>query len=214
MTAFADVPRKSTCCELSLEERRVLTRRDVLVGTGLAAVCAAFAGPVATAFATASQPGTPVNFDVPDGAGDCHSHIFGDPQKFPFATPRRYTPEIASVDEMRALHRTLRTPRTVIVATSVYGTDGRCTIDAVKQLGPNARGVIAIADDTTNEQLDELPRGGICGIRVDLDSVFSAFEPELARHRMQAAIERLKGRPLHIELSARLPVIEAVKDQV
>lgn len=192
----------------------MLTRREMLIGTGLAAVSGVFAGPVASAFATASQPGTPVNFEMPPGACDCHSHIFGDPQKFPFATPRRYTPEIASVEEMRALHRALHTPRAVIVATSVYGTDGRCTIDAVKQLGPNARVIIAIADNTTNEQLDEMHRDGICGIRVDLDSVFSAFDPELARHRMKSAIERIKGRPLHLELSARLPVIEAVKNEV
>jgi predicted TIM-barrel fold metal-dependent hydrolase len=204
----------------------MLTRREMLVGTGLAGIASALARPISSAFASASQPSTPVNFKVPDGACDCHAHIFGDPQKFPFATPRSYTPEIASVDEMRALHRALHMSRVVVVETSVYGTDGRCTIDAVKQQAPNARGVIAIADNTTNEQLDEIHRDGICGIRVDLDTDAGVvvndfagakrlpFDPEVARQRVKAAIERVKGRPFHIELSTHLPVIEAIKDDV
>jgi predicted TIM-barrel fold metal-dependent hydrolase len=198
----------------------------MLIGTGLAGIAAAFARPTSSVFASASQPSTPVNFDVPRGACDCHSHIFGDPQKFPFATPRSYTPEIASVDEMRALHRTLHMQRAVIVQTSVYGTDGRCTIDAVKQMAPNARGVIAIAENTTNEQLDDLYRSGIRGIRVDMDTSAGVvvndfvgakrlpFDPEVARQRVKAAIERIKGRPLHLEISTHLPVIEAIKDVV
>ncbi len=71
--------------------------------------------------ATASQPSTAVTFTVPAGACDCHTHIFGDPQRFPFASGRTYTPEAASVAEMRALHRALRTTRVVIVQPSVYG---------------------------------------------------------------------------------------------
>ena len=203
----------------------MLTRREMLIATGIAGIGAAVARPNSCVFASASQPSTAVNFEVPHGACDCHSHIFGDPQKFPFATPRSYTPEIASVDEMRALHRALHMQRVVVVETSVYGTDGRCTIDAVKQQAPNARGVIAIAENTTNEQLDELHRAGIRGIRVDMDSGPGVlndfvgakrlpFDPEVARQRVKAAVERIKGRPLHIELSTHLPVIEAIKDEV
>jgi predicted TIM-barrel fold metal-dependent hydrolase len=204
----------------------MLTRREMLVGTGLAGIGAVLAGPHSSLFAMAAQPSTPVNFDVPSGACDCHSHIFGDPRKYPFAMPRSYTPEIASVEEMRALPKALHTQRVVVVQTSVYGTDGRCTIDAVKQQAPNARGVIAIAENTTNEQLDELHRAGISGIRVDMDTSAGIvvndfvgakrlpFDPEVARQRVKAAIERIKGRPLHLEISTHLPVIEAIKDVV
>ena len=34
-------------------------------------------------YAMASQPATNVNFDVPAGACDCHTHIHGDPPNFP-----------------------------------------------------------------------------------------------------------------------------------
>ena len=58
----------------------MLTRRGVL----LASIAAGMTMPNRPVFATAAQPSTPVNFDVPPGACDCHTHIHGDPEKFPF----------------------------------------------------------------------------------------------------------------------------------
>ncbi len=60
----------------------MLTRRDILIGTGLAGV-AALARPITSVFASAAQPKTPVNFKVPAHACDCHTHIFGDPAEIP-----------------------------------------------------------------------------------------------------------------------------------
>lgn len=40
------------------------------------------------AHARAAQPATPVNFDVPPHACDCHTHIHGDVEKFPFLAGR------------------------------------------------------------------------------------------------------------------------------
>ena len=82
----------------------MLTRRDILIGSAAAGTAGLLRGE-APLFAKASQPSTPVNFDVPAGSCDCHTHVFGDPRRFPFATSRTYTPEQASVAEMRALHR-------------------------------------------------------------------------------------------------------------
>src|SRR5271165_3680984 len=45
---------------------KMLTRRDILIGTGLAGV-AALARPITSVFASAAQPKTPVNFKVPAG---------------------------------------------------------------------------------------------------------------------------------------------------
>jgi predicted TIM-barrel fold metal-dependent hydrolase len=190
----------------------MLSRRDILIGTGLAGV-AALTRPITSVFASAAQPKTPVNFKVPAGACDCHTHIFGDPQKFPFATPRVYTPETASVQEMLSLHRALHIRRVVVVQPTVYGTDNSCTIDAVKQMAPDARGIIALGDDVSDADLDQMHRGGIRGIRINLETG-GLSDPELARKRVQTAIERTKGRKWHIELYTRLSVIEALKDQI
>src|SRR2546430_1423314 len=104
-----------------------LTRRDLLLGaTSLGA--AAFARQIMPIAGTASLPSTPVSFDVPPHACDCHIHIVGDPARYPFFTGRVYTPELASVLEARALHRALNTPRTVVIQPSFYGTDNSCML--------------------------------------------------------------------------------------
>jgi hypothetical protein len=64
-----------------------------------------------TGFAKASQPATPINFDVPENGCDCHAHIHADPQQFPFFPGRVYTPELASPEEMSALHCALKIKR-------------------------------------------------------------------------------------------------------
>src|SRR5260370_42087983 len=117
----------------------MLTRREVLIGAAATGAAALVRGGI-TVFANASQPSTPVNFDVPAGACDTHTHVFGDPQRFPFGAARAYTPEPASVAEMRALHTALHTDRGVVVHPSVYGTDNSCTLDRMRQLGSLARG--------------------------------------------------------------------------
>ncbi len=174
---------------------------------------AALTGGAAPILATAAQPRTPVNFKVPAGACDCHTHIVGDPAKFPFADPRPYTPEGASVAEMRSLHRALHTDRVVIVQASFYGADNSCMLDAIKQLGRNARGIAAIRDTTSNAELDDLHRRGIRGIRARLDGAGS--DPAVLRRQFKAAVERIRDRPWHVELvTTQLSQIEAIKEEV
>lgn len=190
----------------------MISRRDVLVGAAAAAV-AEFGRRATSVFAIASQPVTPVNFAVPAGACDCHTHIFGDSRRFPFALGRTYTPEPASIQEMRALHRALHSDRVVIVQPSVYGTDNACTLDAITQLGSSARGVAVIDDKTPEATLDEMDRAGVRGIRLNLETA-GVTDPAVARQRFQAAVERVRGRSWHIQLNTRLSVIEGIQDLI
>ncbi len=161
----------------------------------------------------ASQPATAVQFTVPSNAWDCHTHIFGDPKQFPFAAGRTYTPESASVAEMRALHRALHTTRVVIVQPSVYGTDNSCTLDAIRQLGANARGIAVIDDSTSDAALDDMHRGGIRGIRINLATV-GQTDPELGRRRFAAAVARIRNRKWHIQMYTQLSVIAALQKEI
>src|SRR2546421_8978306 len=126
----------------------MLTRREVLIG----AIAAGATMHFRTGFAKASQPATPVNFDVPAGACDCHTHIHGDPEKFPFFAGRVYTPETALPEQMGALHQSLRVPRVVIVTPSVYGTDNSATLYGMKARGADARGVAVINEKTSESE--------------------------------------------------------------
>jgi len=165
--------------------------------------------------ATAPQPRTPINFDVPAGACDCHTHIFGEPRCFSMIPSRVYTPEPAPVDEMRALHRALHMDRVVVVQPSVYGTDNACTLDAVAQLGSRARAVVVIDVQTSGSDtsLADLDRVGVRGIRLNLETSGIA-DPAVGSQRVRAAIDRLRGSRWHIQMNTRLSMIDAIRDQV
>src|SRR5438477_5055957 len=187
----------------------MLTRRNVLIG----AIAAAAAMRFRTGLAKASQPVTPVNFDVPAGACDCHTHIHGDPEKFPFFPGRVYTPETALPEEMAALHRALRLQRVVIVTPSVYGTDNSATAWGMAARGADARGVAVIDDKTRESELDAMGREGVCGIRLNL-STGGTNDPALGRHRLQRAIERVKSRTWHVQMNTNLAMVAATRDLV
>ena len=76
----------------------MLTRREMVAfaGAGTAWAATVLSGRSARA-AIAAQ--TPVNFEVPRGACDCHAHVFPDPARFPFGgfvAYRSETPGLAS----------------------------------------------------------------------------------------------------------------------
>jgi amidohydrolase family protein len=185
----------------------VLSRREVLMMAPLSVAALRQAGRNPSG---AAQPSTTVSFEVPAGACDCHTHVFGDPTRFPFAPNRTYTPQSASVEEMRKLHRALHTSRVVIVQPSVYGTDNACTLDGVKQLSPNARGIAVIDDQTTDGMLDQMNEAGIRGIRINLATV-GQTDPELGKRRFEATIGRIGKRKWHVQIYTQLSVIEAMR---
>ncbi len=162
-------------------------------------------------FAKASQPSTRVNFTLPPDACDCHTHIHGDPEKFPWFAGRVYTPEMALPEEMAALHQSLGIKRVVIVTPSVYGADNSATIYGMKARGNDARGVAVIDDKTSEAEIDNLARLGFKGIRLNLATT-GVSDPAVARQRFLAAAERVKSRNWHIQLNTTLPVIAAMKD--
>jgi len=170
---------------------------------------------MAALLATAPQPRTPINFAVPPGACDCHTHIFGDPQRFPMTPSRVYTPEPALADEMRTLHRALHMDRVVVVQPSIYGTDNTCTLDAVKQLGSRARAIAVIDVETKGSDtvLADLDGAGVRGIRLNLETSGIA-DPSVGSQRVRAAIDRLRGSRWHIQMNTRLSMIDAIRAQV
>jgi predicted TIM-barrel fold metal-dependent hydrolase len=188
----------------------MLSRREVLMVAPLsvAALRQATRNP-----SGAAQPSTTVAFEVPAGACDCHTHVFGDPARFPFAPNRTYTPQSASVEEMRKLHRALHTTRVVIVQPSVYGTDNACTLDGIKQLAPNARGIAVIDDQTSDGMLDQMNEAGIRGIRINLATV-GQTDPELGKRRFAATIARIGKRKWHVQMFTQLSVIEAMQKDI
>ena len=74
-------------------------------------------------------------FAPPPGTTDCHMHIVGSPRAYPFGAGRSYSTIAATPDDYRGVMARLGISRTVIVQPSFYGTDNRCTVDAIRTLG-------------------------------------------------------------------------------
>ena len=189
----------------------MLTRRSVLLAS--ASIAAGVTMPHRTVLAKAAQPATSVNFDVPAGACDCHTHIHPDPEKFPFFAGRVYTPELASPEEMTALHKALHMERVVIVTPSIYGTDNSATLFGMKARGATARGVAVIDEKTPESDLEAMNQAGVRGIRLNL-ATGGTNDPNVGRARLQAGIERVKARGWHIQIYTSLAMISATKDLV
>jgi len=187
----------------------MLTRRDLLSGA-LAAGAMLYHR---TSGATAPQPATAITFDVPAGACDCHTHIHGDPARFPFFAGRTYTPEMALPEDMAALHKALHMQRVVIVTPSVYGTDNAATLYGMQARGADARGVAVIDDQTPDSALEAMGQAGVRGIRLNLATA-GISDPAVARQRFQAAAERMQRRQWHVQLNTNLAIITALKDLV
>jgi predicted TIM-barrel fold metal-dependent hydrolase len=154
-----------------------------------------------------------VSFEVPPGACDCHTHIHGDPETFPFFPGRVYTPEMALPDEMAALHRALHVQRVVIVTPSVYGTDNSATLYGMKARGKDARGVAVVDDAVPESALDVMHEAGMRGIRLNL-ATSGINDPGVARQRLRAAVDRMARRSWHVQVYTLPPVISAIKDLV
>jgi predicted TIM-barrel fold metal-dependent hydrolase len=164
-------------------------------------------------FLLSAAAATRISFPVPAGATDCHTHIFGDPARFPFSPSRGYTPQPALPEAMRRMMETLGMERVVIVTPSVYGTDNRATLHGIREIGQGARGVAVIDDQTSESELDAMHRGGVRGIRLNLTTA-GVTDPAQGRARFQHAAERMRRRGWHIQMYATLAVINGIRDLV
>ena len=145
-------------------------RRTFMKGAGIALVTAAGGARIPEILAGQGVPNStgtePPKLKAPKNAADCHIHIF-DPLRFP-PPPEGAGARVAPNDtpqDYRLLQKRIGTSRVVIVTPRSYVTDNHCTMDAVSQFGPNARGVGVLRPTVTDAELKELDKGGIRGIR-------------------------------------------------
>ena len=75
---------------------------------------------------------------------------------FPYAPNRRYTPEDAPKEMLRALHDHLGISRAVIVQASCHGTDNAAMMDCLASDPKRYRGVAIVDDSFTDAEFDTL----------------------------------------------------------
>src|SRR6201999_443146 len=108
---------------------------------------------------------------APAKSCDCHFYIFGPPATYPLASTLGYSPPLALLPQYRAMIDTLGIERMVIVHPSVYGTDNRCSLDAMAELGERCRMVAVVDAFVTDAQLKQMDAAGVRGARFHLISM-------------------------------------------
>jgi len=105
---------------------------------------------------------------TPSGVCDCHAHIFGPSDKFPYTEGRGYTPPDAPVEMFLGMLDAIGIERGVVVQGNAHGYDNSAILDAVERFPQRLRGVAIIDDSVTEEELKRWNRAGIRGLRFHL----------------------------------------------
>jgi predicted TIM-barrel fold metal-dependent hydrolase len=111
---------------------------------------------------------TPPGFVPPPGACDCHAHVFGPQDRYPYVAGRTYTPPDCPLPAYRRMLDTLGLARCVLVQPSVYGADNRLMMACLDELGAAARGVAVMSPRATDAELEALHARGVRGLRLNL----------------------------------------------
>lgn len=111
---------------------------------------------------------SPPVLEAPPGACDCHIHIYDAVTPIaPTATAK--APSWATADAYRAVQSRIGTERAVVVQPTAYGTDNRCTVAAIADLGiDKTRGIAVVDRSVSAGELEHLHGGGIRGARFQM----------------------------------------------
>jgi D-galactarolactone isomerase len=102
---------------------------------------------------------------LPPLACETHSHVYGDPLAFPVRAGHAIQSG-GGLDDYLEVSRALGVQRHVLVQAYAYGTDTRWLLQALAEVGiGRARGIIVADASLTAEDLAQLHRRGIRGVR-------------------------------------------------
>lgn len=142
------------------------------------------------------------SIQFPAGAVDCHAHVCGPASVFPYAQERIYTPPDATLENYQALLKMLHIDRAVLVQPSVYGTDNRALLAALKSHPQQFRGVAVIPHDPkeiSDQDLQALHSAGVRGIRCNIVDVADKTAGLPIQH-LTALAKRIQPFAWHLEL--------------
>lgn len=134
---------------------------------------------------------------APANAADCHMHIY-DPARFALVPSPRVAPANAALPQYRVLQKRIGTTRVVIVTPRNYATQNEATITAIREIGPNARGIAVLHPDVTDAELNRLDAAGIRGIRFSLGDPASAV---VTADMIEPLAKRIAPRNWHIQFN-------------
>jgi D-galactarolactone isomerase len=104
-----------------------------------------------------------MKISVPKGACDTHMHFYD--QAVPGA-PGTFLPGHFPVEDYRAMQKRLGLERVIVVQPNAYRDDNRVTLNSIKAIGKNAKGVAVVMPGVADTELERLTKAGICAVRI------------------------------------------------
>jgi D-galactarolactone isomerase len=106
---------------------------------------------------------TAPRISMPTGACDTHMHFYDGALNAKPGTPN---PGHFTVPMYRELQKQLGLERVIVVQPNAYGDDNTVTLNALREIGKNAKGVAVVKPSVSDAELARLTQAGVCGLRI------------------------------------------------
>ncbi|RPI47232.1 MAG: GntR family transcriptional regulator [Betaproteobacteria bacterium] len=136
---------------------------------------------------------------LPALACDCHAHICGPQSRYAYWSGRVYTPMDCLLPAYRQMLRTLGVQRAVLVQPSVYGCDNTAMLDAMREAGPDFRGVAVVDETVSDVELERMHAAGVRGLRCNIVDIVED-QGKLPLAMLERLAGKIKPFGWHIEL--------------
>jgi D-galactarolactone isomerase len=101
---------------------------------------------------------------VPPGATDTHIHVYH--AEVPPAPAGPALPGDFRESHYREMRQRLGLERVIVVQPNAYQDDNRVTLEAIRALGPGAKGVGVVKPGVSDAEIERLGKGGIVAQRI------------------------------------------------
>ncbi|CAD6529128.1 hypothetical protein LMG28727_02563 [Paraburkholderia kirstenboschensis] len=144
------------------------------------------------------------------GGVDTHAHVFE--QGLPLTGDRRYAPAYdATLDDYLPLLNAHGITHAVLVQPSFLGTDNRYLLQALSADTERLRGVAVVAPDISANDLADLQRRGVTGIRLNL---MEQTLPDLRAQPWTSLLDNIARLDWHVELHRNAVDLAPLIDQL
>jgi predicted TIM-barrel fold metal-dependent hydrolase len=148
-----------------------------------------------------------VSFKVPDGACDCHHHIYD--TRWAYAPTAVLRPPPATAVDYRRYQARIGTGRSIAVTPSTYAFNNECTADFLKQQGARAIGVAVVPADVDATTLKKLHAAGFRGARLN-NGPGNPLSPDA----MMPLAKRIAPLGWHLQFNLTAPLYTEHQDMI
>jgi predicted TIM-barrel fold metal-dependent hydrolase len=116
---------------------------------------------------------------LPPGSVDCHLHMFGPADRYPFAPDALYVSGDATDEMYFQVQDILGLSRAVLVSGGAYGQSFDHLLDMLRRHPARLRGVVRLPATATRDDIETLHAAGVRGARFFGGKRFDAMTPGL-----------------------------------